>query len=54
MDNLEAETFNKFSKLASLSFKTESPFTKNTTFSFNFGKWALPYLKLIKKIGMEK
>ena len=38
MDNLEAETFNKFSKLASLIFKTESPFTKNTTIFFNFYK----------------
>ena len=54
MDNLEAETFKKFSKLASLSFKTVSPSPKNTTISFTFGNWALPYLKLLKKIGIAK
>ena len=54
MDNLEAETFKKFSKLASLSFKTVSLSTKNTTISFTFGNWALPYLKLLKKIGIAK
>ena len=54
MDNLEAETFKKFSKLTSLRFKTVLPSTKNTTISFTFSNWALPYLKLIKKIGIAK
>ena len=54
MDNLEAEKIKKFSKLASLSFKTLLPSTKNTTISFTFGDWALPYLKLLKKIGIAK
>ena len=54
MDNLEAETFKKFSKLATLLFKTVSPSTKNTIISFTFGNWALPYLKLLKKIGIAK
>ena len=54
MNNLEVETFKKFSKLDSLLFKTLSPSTKNTTFSFTFGDWALPYLKLLKKIGIAK
>jgi len=54
MDNLEAETIKKFSKLASLSSKTLFPTTKNTTISFTFGNWALPYLKLLKKIGIAK
>ena len=54
MDNLEADTFKKFSKLASLRFKTVLPSTKNTTISFTFGSWALPYLKLLKKIGIAK
>ena len=54
MDNLEAETINKFSKLASLCSKTLFPTTKNTTISFTFGNWALPYLKLLKKIGIAK
>ena len=54
MDNLEAETIKKFSKLASTRFKTLLPTTKNTTISFTFGNWALPYLKLLKKIGIAK
>ena len=54
MDNLEAETFKKFSKLDSLFFKTVSPSTKNTIISFTFGNWALPYLELLKKIGIAK
>ena len=54
MVNLEEETFKKFSKLDSIWFKTVSPSTKNTTISFTFGSWALPYLKLLKKIGIAK
>ena len=54
MDNLEAETIRQFSKLASLRSKTLSPTKKNTTISFTFGNWALPYLKLLKKIGIAK
>ena len=54
MDNLEAETIKKFSKLASIRTKRLFPTTKNTTISFTFGNWALPYLKLLKKIGIAK
>ena len=54
MDNLEEETFKKFSKLDLLRFKTLSPSTENMTISFTFGNWALPYLKLLKKIGIAK
>jgi hypothetical protein len=54
MDNLEAETIKKFSKLASLRSKTVFPITKNTIITFTFGNWALPYLKLLKKIGIAK
>ena len=54
MNNLEAKTFKKFSKLNSLLFKTLSSSTKNTTISFTFGNWTLPYLKLLKKIGIAK
>ncbi|KGG02990.1 hypothetical protein EU99_1952 [Prochlorococcus marinus str. MIT 9321] len=54
MDNLEAETFKKFSNLNSLLLKTVSSSTKNMTISFTFGNWALPYLKLLKKIGIAK
>ncbi|MDC3034791.1 hypothetical protein OA254_00810 [Prochlorococcus sp. AH-716-P05] len=54
MDNIEAETIKIFSKLASTRSKTLLPTTKNTTISFTFGNWALPYLKLLKKIGIAK
>ena len=54
MDNLEAETIKKFSKLALLRSKTLMPTTKNTTISFTFGNWALPYLKFLRKIGIAK
>ena len=54
MDNLEAETIKIFSKLASTRSKKLLPTTKNTTISFTFGNWALPYLKLLKKIGIAK
>ena len=54
MDNLEAETTKKFYKLASIFSKTLLPTTKNMTISFTFGNWALPYLKLLKKIGIAK
>ena len=54
MDNLEAETIEKFSKLVSKRSKTLFPTNKNTTISFTFGNWALPYLKIIKKIIRAK
>ena len=54
IDNLEAETIKQFSKLASLRSKTLFPTTKNTSISFTFGNWALPYLKFLKKIGIAK
>ena len=53
MDNLEAEIFKKVSKFTSLRFKTVLPSTKKTI-SFTFGNWSLPYLKLLKKIGIAK
>ena len=54
MDNLEGETIKKISKLASLHSKKLLPNTENTTISFTFGNWALPYLKLLKKLGIAK
>jgi CRISPR/Cas system CMR-associated protein Cmr5 small subunit len=53
-DNLEAETIKIFSKLASTRSKRLLPTTKNTTITFTFGNWSLPYLKLLKKIGIAK
>ena len=54
IDNLEAETIKVFSKLTSTRYKTLLPIKKNTTISFNFVNWPLPYLKLLKKIGIAK
>ena len=54
MDNLEVETTKIFSKLDSTLSKTLFPTTKHKTISFTFGNWALPYLKLLKKIGIAK
>ena len=54
MDNLDADTIKKLSKLALTLSKTLFPSTKNTTSSFTFGNWALPYLKLLKKVGIAK
>ena len=54
MDNLEAEIIKKFSKLANLRSKTLFPTTNKRTISFTFGSWALPYIKLLKKIGIAK
>ena len=54
MDNLEVETIKIFSKLASTRSKALFPTSKNTIISFTFGNWALPYLKLLKKIGLAK
>ena len=41
MDNLEVETFKKFSKLASIPSETLLPSTKNMIISFTFGNWPL-------------
>ena len=54
LDNLEAETIKKFSELTSLCSKALLPTKKNTTISFTLGNSALPYLKLLKKIGIAK
>ena len=54
IDNLESEIIKKFSKLVSLRSKPLLPSTKNTTISFTFGNWALPYLKFLKKIRIAK
>ena len=54
INNLEAETIKQFSKLASQRSKTLFLNTKHTKISFTFGNWALPYLKLLKKIGIAK
>ena len=54
MDDLQLENIKKFSKLNSLRSKTLLPTANNTKISFTFGNWALPYLKLLKKIRIAK
>ena len=54
MANLEAEIIKKFSKLASMRSRILLPITNNTTISFTFGNWDLPYPKLLKKIWIAK
>ena len=54
INNLEEETIKQFSKLASLRSRILFPTTKSTIISFTIGNWALPYLKLLKKIGIAK
>ena len=54
MESLEAKTIKQFSKLASIRSKKLFPTKKNTIISFTFGNWALPYLKLLIKMGIAK
>ena len=53
MDYLEAKTFTKFAKLASLLSKRLLPTTNNKTISLTSGNWTLPYIKLLKKKGIS-
>ena len=54
MDILEAETIKQIQKLASVLSKSLTPEQTNMKVSFTFGKWALPYLRLLKQIGLAK
>ena len=52
LDTLELNTINQIQKLVSFRSKSLIPEQKNIKVSLIFGKWALPYLKLIKSIGL--
>ena len=54
IDRLQTETVNQFRKFAPLPSRPLISNTNNTKISFTFGNWALPYLKLLKKIGIAK
>ena len=54
MNNQGVETIKNFLRFSSLGSKRLFPTTKNTKISFVFGNWALPCLKLLKKIGIAK
>ncbi len=52
MDLLEEETIKQIKKFVSIRSKTITPTSSNTKISFTVGNWALPYLKLLKQIGL--
>ena len=54
LDMLETGTINQLQKLASLSSKSLTPNATNRKLSVTLGSWALPYLKLLKQIGLAK
>ena len=54
LDMLETITINQIQKLDSLSSKSLTPNATNTKVSVTLGSWALPYLKLLKQIGLAK
>ena len=53
-DILVTGTINQIQKLASLSSKSLTPNARNRKISVTLGSWALPYLKLLKQIGLAK
>ena len=52
LDTLESETVNQIQKLASVGSKSLTPEQTNMKVSLTFGIWALPYLKLLKHMGV--
>ena len=54
LDTLEAETIKVIQKLASARSKSSKPEQTDTKVSFTVGNWALPYLNLLKRIGLLK
>ena len=54
LDTLEAQTINLIQKLASARSKSSTPEPTNMKVSFTLGKWALPFLKLLKQTGLAK
>ena len=54
LDMLVTGTINQIQKLASLSSKSLTPNATNRKLSVTLGSWALPYLKLLKQIGLAK
>ena len=54
LDTLETEIINQIQKFASVHSKSLTPTATNTKVSFTLGNWALPYLKLLKQVGLLK
>lgn len=53
INSLKPETIKNIRRFTSFSPRI-FPTSKNTKISFTFGNWALPYFKLLKKIGIVK
>ena len=51
---LESLIINQIQRLASVRSKSLTSKQTNSNVSFTFGSWALPYLKLMKQIGLAK
>ena len=54
LDTLETDIINQIQKFASVRSKSLTPTATNTKVSFTVGNWALPYLKLLKQVGLLK
>ncbi len=54
LDTLETQTINLIQRLVSARSKSLIPEQTNTKVSVTLGSWALPYLKLLKQIGLAK
>ena len=54
IDRFESFTINKIKNLATYRSKSLRGDLSNTTLTFTFGNWALPYLKLLKRIKTLK
>ena len=51
---LRSKDYKPIQKLASVRSKSLTPRQTNTKVSITLGSWALPYLKLLKQIGLAK
>ena len=54
LDTLEADAINLIQKLTFHRSKSSTPEPTNTKVLFTVGNWALPYLNLLKQIGLLK
>ena len=54
IDSIRKGNIKQITKFASISSKSITPNTSNTKITFYVGNWALPYMKLLKQIGLIK
>ena len=51
---LNTEIIKQIQNVISFSDRLVTSNSRDTKITFTFGKWALPYLKMLKKIGIAK